>query len=263
VPLIPTVNYPLHTIPRVVQCGLCVHGTRARETFRQQGLWSLHIYHYEGELQYGGRRFRFLPGWASLLPPDHEATWKFPQHAPHYYAHFRVATRSRSIVRLPMLQPMGTRRERFDADIEEMLRFSSGPGSRVHVRLWDLLHRYAAPADPEPTPADLHPALQIALSLIRNNPSGRIRVGEIAGQIGFSHNQLTLLFQQHFGCGPREFIRRERVTRACDLLERSRLPVKSVAIECGFPDLQHFNKVIRTATGQSPTAWRAARHQRG
>ena len=249
----------MDAIPRIVQCGMCVHGAREQETFRQHRLWSFHFYHYEGELQFGGKHFKFSPGWASLLPPDEEVTWTFPQHAPHHYAHFRVAMKTRAIIQLPILKSLGSYRERFSSDIEQMTRFFPGPGSRAHVRLWDLLHRYAAPAEPEPNSENLHPALQIALSFIRNNPSGRIRVVDIASKMGFSHNQLTLLFQQHFGCGPREFIQRERVTRASDLLENSRLPVKSIAIECGFPNLQHFNKVIRASTGQSPTAWRAAR----
>lgn len=79
----------------------------------------------------------------------------------------------------------------------------------------------------------------------------------MARQMGVSHNQLTLLFQKQFGCGVREFIRRERVGKARELLTRSRLPVKSIAIECGFPDLQHFNKVIRSDTGHSPRQIRA------
>lgn len=251
--MIPSVMFPLDAMPELIQCGLCTHGVRAMETFCQQGLWSLHVYHYAGRLRFRGRWLSFQPGWASLLPPDEDVTWSFPPHAPHYYAHFRQRNARVSGIRLPVLQQLGMRRDRFDLAIGEMVRFFPETGTRAHVRLWDLLHRYADP-DKSDEPADnLHPAVQIAISVIRNSPSERLLVSDIARRMGVSHNQLTLLFQKHLGCGVREYIRRERIERACRQLRETRLPVKTIAADCGFPDLHYFNKIIRAATGQSPS----------
>lgn len=254
--MIPSIEFPLDTMPELVQCGLCTHGARAMETFCQRGLWSLHIYHYAGQLQFRRRGYSFQPGWASLLPPDEDVTWQFPSHAPHYYAHFRVRKIKADGSRMPLLQALGPRRDRFDLAIGEMVRFFPESGTRAHVRLWDLLHRYAAPAEPDDQRESPHPAVQIAVSIIRNSPSERLLVGDIARRMGVSHNQLTLLFQKHFGCGVRNYIRRERIERACRQLRKTQLPVKAIAAECGFPDLQYFNKIIRATTGQSPTALR-------
>lgn len=84
-------------------------------------------------------------------------------------------------------------------------------------------------------------------------------MADLAKHIGVSHNHLTLLFQKQFGCGAWGYIHRERIERTCDLLIHSPLMVKSVAIECGFPDLQYFNKIIHRTTGYSPTEFRKRR----
>jgi len=256
IPMIPSLAFPLDSMPELIQCGLCTHGARAVETFCQRGLWSLHVYHYTGQIQFRSRAYAVHPGWASLLPPDENVTWEFPPHAPHYYAHFRVRKSKTDGIRAPLLQALGMQRDRFDLAIGEMVRFFPEPGTRAHVRLWDLLHRYAATAESGAPGEGLHPAVQIAVSIIRNSPSERIWVSDIARQMGVSHNHLTLLFQKHLGCGVREYIRRERIDRACIQLRKTQIPVKAIAAECGFPDLQYFNKIIRTVTGQSPTALR-------
>ena len=242
-------------MPVLVQAGLCLHGTRAVETHCQRGLWSLHAYHYAGRLTVAGSSRAFQPGWLSLIPPGLNAEWQFPQHAPHYYAHFK-AEKAPGAKPTLLLRDLGKRSASFGALMDEMIGFSPRQSTRANVRLWDLLFQLAEETDWEGPPARLHPHLQIALSLIRNNPSGKLLVGHMARQMGVCGNHLTQLFNDQFGCGVREYIQRERINRACELLRETRLQVKSIAIECGFPDLQYFNKVIRRATGYSPTGLR-------
>ncbi len=255
-PELPSHHFPLESMPRLVQAGLSLHGVKASESFRQDGLWSLHAYHYEGALKIDGTTYRFLPGWISLIPPDIEVEWQFPQHAPHYYAHFRTGSARRSPTRIPLLRNLGDQGESFGALFENMTRLASAHPRHANVRLWDLLHQMAEDSATLHAESHLHPSLQIALSLIRNTPSEKLLIGDMARRMGVSHNHLTLLFQKQLGCGAREYIRSERIKRARELLTHSRLQIKSIAIECGFPDLAYFNKVIRASTGRSPTELR-------
>lgn len=247
----------LDTGPELVQAGLCLHGAKATESHCQRGLWSLHVYHYAGCFRIKGKTYRFAPGWVSLIPPEVDVEWYFPHHAPHYYAHFKAAP-SRLAQAIPLLHDLGPGSVGFCTRMEEMTAFFPQSSRRANVRLWDLLFQLAEPVRATCSPGGLHPHLQIALSLIRNQPSEKILVASLARQIGVSHNHLTQIFQREYGCGVREYILRERVQRACELLVQTDLQVKSVAIECGFPDLQYFNKVIRRATGLAPSSYRSS-----
>jgi len=250
-------EFDLGARPTIVQCGLCLHGSRSKESFCMRGLWSLHAYRYRGEMRLRGEVAPFRAGCVSVIPPDVMVEWHFPSHAPHYYVHFAMGRSGGRPIFLPLLTDMGGRFERYSELFEELIEFQRHDRLRAEVRLWDLLHQVhedrSAPHAAEP----LHPSLQIALSIIRNRQSESLLVGGIARQMGVSHNHLTLLFKKHLGCGVSKFIQRDRIARACHLLTHSSLSIKSIAIETGLPDLQYFNKLIRKATGRPPRDFRA------
>jgi AraC-like DNA-binding protein len=252
----PTIAIDLNRMPRIVQTGLCLHGSRATEAFRLHGLWSLHAYHYRGKLRVLGQVLPFHARWVSLIPPDTMAEWHFPSHAPHHYVHFKVEPSRQGVVTLPLAQDLGNEFDAFCAAFEEMIRYYPRDPLRAEVRLWDLLHQLRRePASPPARPG-LHPTAQIALSLIHSQQTEKIAVGGMARTMGVSHNHLTQVFKRTFGCGVRQFIQRERVSHACHLLTNSSLTIKSIALETGILDLQYFNKLIHRATGLSPRAYR-------
>jgi AraC-like DNA-binding protein len=65
-------------------------------------------------------------------------------------------------------------------------------------------------------------------------------------------------FQTHFRMTPREWLRRERIMLAQDLLGKPDTSVTSIADTCGFYDIYHFSREFRRVVGQSPTEWRRA-----
>ncbi len=65
-------------------------------------------------------------------------------------------------------------------------------------------------------------------------------------------------FQLHFRMTPREWLRRERIKLAQDLLGRPEATVTAIADICGFYDIYHFSREFRRVVGQSPTEWRRA-----
>lgn len=258
-PTLPRFKLELGMRPRIAQAGLCLHGSRAAESFCLHGLWSLHAYHYRGEIRVQGNTFPFRAGWVSLIPPDLLVEWHFPSHAPHHYVHFAVETAGEpSPISLPLLQDLGRDFDGFCASLEQMIQYHAQDPQRASVRLWDLLHQLRRESVTSPTHAPLHPSVQIALSLIRDRQSEKVSIGKIAQAMGVSHNHLTNVFKQAYGCGVQQYIQRERLNRACHLLAHSSLAIKSIAIETGIPDLQHFNKLIRAATGLSPRDYRSA-----
>lgn len=241
-----------------MQTGLSLHGMRATERACLHGLWSLHAYHYQGEIRVQGQTFAFRPGWVSLIPPDIMAEWHFPSHAPHHYVHFAVEASGHPGIRLPLLQNLGDRFDGFCAALEQMIQYQARNPLRASVRLWDLLQRLQGEPAIPPASAPLHTSVQKALAIIRNQQTeGRqISVRQIAQVMGVSHNHLTRIFKKFCGCGVKQFLLRERLARACHLLADSTLDIKSIAIETGVPDLDYFNKLVHQATGLSPSAYR-------
>ena len=255
-PAMPDFEIDLGERPRIVQTGLCLHGTRAAESFCLHGLWSLHAYHYRGEIRVEKYTFPFRAGWVSLIPPDTLAEWHFPSHAPHHYVHFALEASGQPPVCLPLLQNLGGEFDGFCTAFEQLIQYHARDPHRASVRLWDLLHQLRREPATSPTNTPLHTSVQIALSLIQGAQSEKIRVGKIARAMGVSHNHLTQVFKRSYGLGVQQYVQRERLTRACHLLAHSSLAIKSIAIETGIPDLHYFNKLIRQKTGRSPTAYR-------
>lgn len=255
-PTIPSFKIDLGERPRIAQTGLCLHGSRVAESFRLHGLWSLHAYHYQGEIRVREQTFPFRAGWVSLIPPDTLVEWHFPSHAPHHYVHFALAPSGQPALALPLLQDLGGEFDGFCGAFEQLIQYQANDPQRAAVRLWDLLHQLRREPATSPVNAPLHPSVQIALSLIRTQQSEKVRVGKIARAMGVSHNHLTNVFKKCYGCGVRQYIQREQLSRACHLLQHSSLAIKSIAIETGISDLQYFNKIIRNTTGCSPTEFR-------
>lgn len=68
------------------------------------------------------------------------------------------------------------------------------------------------------------------------------------------HRKVTGLINQ----SPAALIRITRINCAKTIMTaKPEMPLKSVALACGFTDYSHFAKVFRTVTGISPTAWTA------
>jgi AraC family transcriptional regulator len=53
-----------------------------------------------------------------------------------------------------------------------------------------------------------------------------------------------------------KFLIKVRVRNAEALLTRSDLPVGDIALDCGFATIQHFSRVFKEVSGQTPIEFR-------
>jgi len=168
-----TFHFPIQVRPQPVQCGLCLHGIKAFEVYSQKECWSIHFYNYAGILKIDGKSLAFESGSVSLIPPGFEVEWQFPPHASHYYAHFKSRALSQTGgVDICLLSSSDAVPDGFGGQFDELVRFfAAGDVLRASVRLWDLLFQLARPAVAPASSHLLHPTLQIALTVIRNNPT--------------------------------------------------------------------------------------------
>lgn len=83
-----------------------------------------------------------------------------------------------------------------------------------------------------------------------------IGVEALAEKAGLSRYYFTRLFTSRYGRSPMAWLVDLRVREAAQLLRRTTLPIKEVAVRCGFGDAGYFGKVFQARTGQPPGSYR-------
>jgi AraC family transcriptional regulator len=68
-------------------------------------------------------------------------------------------------------------------------------------------------------------------------------------------------FKSTFGCPPHEFLVRQRLERAKELMLQTDAPLAQIALDCGFADQAHLSRVFLRLTGERPASWRRTRSQ--
>ncbi len=81
----------------------------------------------------------------------------------------------------------------------------------------------------------------------------------LANQLGMSKSYLCRAFKKHSGKTLVEYLTQRRLQAAMHRLSSSKDKVLTIAIDCGFGDLSHFNKVFKKRIGQSPSSYRQHR----
>ncbi len=126
---------------------------------------------------------------------------------------------------------------------------SSSWGARFRLLERHLLERAAAPGSR--VPADLAHAWDLLTAR-----RGRIRVAELAQEVGWSRRHLVTRFVGELGLAPRDVARLHRFG-AAQVYARSGAPWAEVAASAGYADQAHLSRDFRALAGQSPTRWRA------
>ncbi|MFI7277437.1 helix-turn-helix domain-containing protein [Streptomyces sp. NPDC049879] len=86
---------------------------------------------------------------------------------------------------------------------------------------------------------------------------GRVQVGAVAAELGWSRRYLTDRFRDEVGLSPKTFARVLRFEHAHELATaHDPLPWAEVATVSGYADQAHLVRDWREFTGRSPTVWR-------
>ena len=100
--------------------------------------------------------------------------------------------------------------------------------------------------------------LERAREMLREEMHDAPTVAQVARAVGVHPVHLAHEFRRYYGTGAGEYARRARVSYACRLLARTRLPLSQVAALSGFYDQSHLTNSFRRATGVTPAQYRSA-----
>ncbi len=84
-----------------------------------------------------------------------------------------------------------------------------------------------------------------------------LTVESIAKEVGFSTYYFTRSFSKEFGITPHKYIQSLRVERAKHKIVKTNDSLAHIAIECGFSDQSHMNRVFKRITGFTPNMLRS------
>ena len=83
-----------------------------------------------------------------------------------------------------------------------------------------------------------------------------ISLQQIAAEFDLSVSHFSRAFRTSTGLPPHQWLLRQRVKVAKQLMTVRDLPLSEIAISAGFANQSHFTRVFSAAVGVSPAAWR-------
>jgi AraC family transcriptional activator FtrA len=95
-----------------------------------------------------------------------------------------------------------------------------------------------------------------AMDWARRRLDQPIRIEDLAARSAMSGRTFLRRFRQSVGLNPSAWLTQERVARARDLLEASRLTHDQIALQCGYETTQAFRAAFRKVMGVAPSAYR-------
>lgn len=107
------------------------------------------------------------------------------------------------------------------------------------------------------TQKEKNPLIEKTKNYIFQNLHSDIRIGEIGHKAGVSPAYLSDLFRRVEGITIQQYIRREKVRLAENLLRYSEYEVKDIASYLSFCSQSHLGRVFKEETGMTPTKYRA------
>jgi AraC-like DNA-binding protein len=216
---------------------------------------------------YGKPRQRLPPGKAffAIVPSRHR--YYLPRESPgwtfawvgiyHPYLLRRIARKvavTGPVVPIPLSSMLVTSTMRlvrgaFEKDFRD--RFE------VELALFELVLAYERLADEQRYPAgDRERLLEWLRARTLAAPRRPASIDAIAADRGMTRSHFSHYFRARTGLTPARFMSEVRVQEAARMLLTTRAPLKEVASELGFANVNHFGKAFRRFQHASPAAYR-------
>ncbi len=208
----------------------------------------------------GGEGFLICPGQITLYSAEEEDPWKY------VWMEFDGIRVAEYLMRagLEQDQPVYHPRtaEEGNRIRDHMLYFTrNSDRSPLHLvgHLSLLLDELAEYSDNRQDPErgdrqDFY--IHEAVVYIQQNYQRELTVDEVATFVNLNRNYFSRKFKEKMGCTPQEFIIRQRLTSAAELMRSTSLPIKTIAAQCGYSNQLNFSQAFRKHYGLPPREWR-------
>ncbi|GIN71824.1 transcription regulator [Bacillus sp. J14TS2] len=100
-------------------------------------------------------------------------------------------------------------------------------------------------------------AIQSIAHFLKEHCNQPISLSQLSKTFGISVSSLTAKFKAHTGKTLIEFKHTAQIQQACYKLQESKKKISTIALDSGFNDLSHFNRVFKKHTGTTPSHYRS------
>lgn len=95
-----------------------------------------------------------------------------------------------------------------------------------------------------------------AIEYIEKNTFTNLSVNDIARYLNISRSHLYALFKQELNSSPQQFLTNAKIANARELLSKTKIPIYSVALSCGYKNAFAFSRAFKQVTNLSPREYR-------
>ncbi len=98
--------------------------------------------------------------------------------------------------------------------------------------------------------------LRRACDFITEHAHEELSRDTVANVVHMSGSGFSRFFRSHTGMTFQEFVADVRISRACELLGSTSMPITQIALECGFGEMTTFNRTFKKFRDTTPTKYR-------
>jgi AraC family transcriptional regulator of arabinose operon len=218
----------------------------------------------EGEMKTRGNVYPIQPGTAFILLPHQRVSAKstVDQTFRNFACRFMpspggeetLIEKADQLMGVPVLDVLRTK-ELCRAAVQSThygdalaLQQSAGLCYQILAQVWRAAHT--------PARRDADTALLRLMDRLREQPSQRLSLEDMARESRLSVAQFSRRFLALSGEPPMRFAIRQRVQRAQQLLRGSSMQISEIADALGYVDVYFFSRQFKQATGVSPSTYR-------
>lgn len=266
--------FPERALPLRAMLGSIGHSRVTSTTYDWHGLRrgraEFTLFQYtlagSGRLRAGGREYEVGPGQAILLHfPDDNRYW-LPESSPAWEFIY-VCLYGREILRLwPQIEanlgalaPLAPDSAAVTCAakiIDTALRGGITHAFAASALAYELTMTLGAEARRTDPARPARPAIEKARRFAETHLARPLTVNDLARESGLSRFHFSRLFTEHTGLAPAAWLVEQRVKEVARLLRSTKLPLKAIATQCGFPNANYLGRVFRQHAGIPPAAYR-------
>lgn len=105
----------------------------------------------------------------------------------------------------------------------------------------------------------VRPEIRAAIDYIRTHISDELSIRRVSEAVGYHPVYFSNLFKKEMEMSYSDFLTGLRIQRAKEMLSKTNLSLRQIAVECGFSDLSYFSAKFKRVVGTTPSQWRAKR----
>ena len=132
---------------------------------------------------------------------------------------------------------------------------SANSETTISHLLWVLFSKLHETAAEEVVGAHTH-ALMGLHKKICNQPQAPWNIAQMAEELHLSTSRLQTLYKQMFGISCMDEVIQRRLYRAKDRLKYTTIPIREIAEDCGYNNVEHFCRQFRQYNGCTPGQFR-------